>query len=280
MRLGVYEKGLPEDLSWPLKLERARAAGFDFIEMAVDESQEMLSRLDWSIGQRMEVSNAVLSSGTPIYGMVLSAHRKYAFGSVSVEIRRQANEIMKKALDLAFDVGARIIQIAGYYVFYEEPTDGAEDWFLEGLNSAVGLAAQAGIMLGLENMDGRDVTSITKAMRIVDSIKSPWLQLYPDLGNLSANGLEIGSELRAGQGHIVGVHLKDTRPGEFRKVAFGDGVVPFAEAFRVLKEIDYRGPFLIEMWNQGWPDAHTTLLESRSFVIEAMAEGGFLQRSI
>jgi L-ribulose-5-phosphate 3-epimerase len=221
-----------------------------------------------------------LSSGTPIYGMVLSAHRKYAFGSVSVEIRRQANEIMKKALDLAFDVGARIIQIAGYYVFYEEPTDGAEDWFLEGLNSAVGLAAQAGIMLGLENMDGRDVTSITKAMRIVDSIKSPWLQLYPDLGNLSANGLEIGSELRAGQGHIVGVHLKDTRPGEFRKVAFGDGVVPFAEAFRVLKEIDYRGPFLIEMWNQGWPDAHTTLLESRSFVIEAMAEGGFLQRSI
>lgn len=280
MRLGVYEKGLPEDLSWPLKLERAGTAGFEFMEMAIDESQELLARLDWSLRQRMELSNAVLNSGMPIYGMVLSAHRKYAFGSSSAQTRRQAKEIMKKAVDLAFDVGVRIIQVAGYYVFYEELTDQAEEWFLEGLNEAVDIAAQAGIMLGLENMDGRDVTSITKAMRIVDSINSPWLQLYPDIGNLSANGLELGPELRAGRGHIVGVHLKDTRAGEFRRVAFGAGIVPFAEAFRVLREIDYRGPSLIEMWNEGWPDPYKTLSEARSFVIQAMAEAGLAPQGV
>ncbi len=135
-------------------------------------------------------------------------------------------------------------------------------------------------MLGLENMDGRDVTSITKAMRIVDSINSPWLQLYPDIGNLSANGLELGPELRAGRGHIVGVHLKDTRAGEFRRVAFGAGIVPFAEAFRVLREIDYRGPSLIEMWNEGWPDPYRTLSEARSFVIQAMAEADMAPRGV
>jgi L-ribulose-5-phosphate 3-epimerase len=280
MRLGVYEKGLPEDLSWPLKLEGAGTAGFEFIEMAIDESQELLARLDWPPRQRMELSNAVLNCGIPIYGMVLSAHRKYAFGSSSTETRRQAKEIMKKAIDLAFDVGVRIVQVAGYYVFYEELTDHAEEWFLEGLNEAVDMAAQAGIMLGLENMDGRDVTSITKAMRIVDSINSPWLQLYPDIGNLSANGLELGPELRAGRGHIVGVHLKDTRAGEFRRVAFGAGIVPFAEAFRVLREIDYRGPSLIEMWNEGWPDPYRTLSEARSFVIQAMAEADMAPRGV
>jgi L-ribulose-5-phosphate 3-epimerase len=280
MRLGIYEKGLPEDLSWPLKLEGAATAGFEFIEMAIDESQELLARLDWSPRQRMELSNAVLNSGIPIYGMVLSAHRKYAFGSSSAEIRRQAKEIMKKAVDLAFDVGVRIVQVAGYYVFYEERTDHAEEWFLEGLNEGVHLAAQAGIMLGLENMDGRDVTSITKAIRIVDLINSPWLQLYPDVGNLSANGLELGPELRAGQGHIVGVHLKDTRAGEFRRVAFGAGSVPFAEAFRVLREIDYRGPSLIEMWNEGWPDPYKRLSEARNFVVQAMAEAGLAPQGV
>jgi L-ribulose-5-phosphate 3-epimerase len=274
MRLGVYEKGLPEDLNWPLKLERARTAGFEFIEMAIDESQELLARLDWPVGQRMALANAVLNSGVPIYGMVLSAHRKYAFGSPSAPIRRQAKEIMKKAVDLAFDIGVRIIQVAGYYVFYEEPTDQAEEWFLQGLNEAVAVAAQAGIMLGLENMDGRDVTSITKAVKIVDLINSPWLQLYPDIGNLSANGLELGPELRVGQGHIVGVHLKDTRPGEFRRVAFGGGIVPFVEAFRVLKEIDYQGPYLIEMWNEGWLDPYQALSEAKGFVVQAMADAG------
>lgn len=280
MKLGIYEKCLPEGLGWAAKLARTSDAGFDFIEMAIDESQQLLDRLDWSVRERIEILDGVLNSDVPIYGMVLSAHRKYAFGSSSSNTRRRANDIMNKAIDLAFDLGIRVIQIAGYYVFYEEPTNHAEEWFLEGLNHGVETAAQAGIMLGLENMDGHDVTSISKARRIVDLVNSPWLQLYPDLGNLSANGLEIGSELRTGRGHIVGVHLKDTRPGEFRRVAFGDGIVPFAEAFRVLKEIDYRGPFLIEMWNQGWPDAHKTLSESRSFVIQAMVEGGLLQHTV
>jgi len=270
MRFGIYEKSIPEDLSWPEKLARTNEAGFEFIEMSIDESQKYLDRLDWSFQERMEVLNAVSNSDIPIYGMVLSAHRKYCFGSSSRKTRQKAKEIMKKAVDLAFDIGVRVIQVAGYYVFYENPTSHAEEWFLEGLNQAVDLAAQAGIMLGLENVDGHDITSISKAMRIIDLINSPWLQLYADIGNLSANGLDINSELRLGQGHIVGVHIKDARPGEFRRVAFGEGIVPFAETFRVLKEIEYRGPFLIEMWNQGLPNVYQTLSESRELLIRSM----------
>lgn len=45
--LGIYEKALAKDLSWPERLVLAKSCGFDFVEMSVDETDERLSRLDW-----------------------------------------------------------------------------------------------------------------------------------------------------------------------------------------------------------------------------------------
>jgi L-ribulose-5-phosphate 3-epimerase UlaE len=50
--LGIYEKALPKDLSWPERLVLAKSCGFDFVEMSVDETDERLSRLEWSTTQR------------------------------------------------------------------------------------------------------------------------------------------------------------------------------------------------------------------------------------
>lgn len=33
---------------WPERLVLAKSCGFDFVEMSVDETDERLSRLDWS----------------------------------------------------------------------------------------------------------------------------------------------------------------------------------------------------------------------------------------
>jgi hypothetical protein len=46
--LGIYEKALAKDLSWPERLVLAKSCGFDFVEMSVDETDERLSRLDWT----------------------------------------------------------------------------------------------------------------------------------------------------------------------------------------------------------------------------------------
>ncbi len=50
--LGIYEKALAKDLSRPERLVLAKSCGFDFVEMSVDETDERLSRLDWSTAQR------------------------------------------------------------------------------------------------------------------------------------------------------------------------------------------------------------------------------------
>ena len=56
-RLGLYEKSMPDGLSWREKLAAGREAGFDWLEMSVDESDARLSRLEWSPRERRELVN-------------------------------------------------------------------------------------------------------------------------------------------------------------------------------------------------------------------------------
>ena len=53
--IGLYEKAMPGELSWEEKLETAKGAGYDFIEISIDETDEKLARLDWSKEERLEL---------------------------------------------------------------------------------------------------------------------------------------------------------------------------------------------------------------------------------
>lgn len=276
--IGIYEKALPSLPSWPARLDAAAEAGYAFVEIAVDEDRDRLARLCWPAARRRELGQAARSAGAPIHTVILSAHRRYPLGSASPGVRRRATGILDKAVEFAADIGARIVQLAGYFVYYEDRAPQSREWFLEGLGLGLRRASRAGVMLGIETMDGKDITSVERAMEIVRKFDSPWLQVYPDIGNLAANGLDVCEELIRGRGHLVGIHLKDTRPGEFRRVPFGAGVVPFAEAFRTLESIGYDGNFAIEMWNDGEPDAAPIIANARRWTLDRMGEAGFANR--
>ena len=99
--LGIYEKALAKDLSWPERLVLAKSCGF--VEMSVDETDERLSRLDWSATQRTSLVAAMIETGVAIPSMCLSAHRRFPFGSRDEAVRERAREIMSKAIRLARD---------------------------------------------------------------------------------------------------------------------------------------------------------------------------------
>lgn len=60
--LGIYEKALPAGECWLERLQLAKTLGFDFVEMSVDETDERLSRLDWSREQRLALVNAIVEA--------------------------------------------------------------------------------------------------------------------------------------------------------------------------------------------------------------------------
>ena len=85
MPVGLYEKALPPELSWEERLAAAGKAGYDFIDISIDESDERLSRLDWSASERATLRQAIANTGVQVSTMCLSAHRKYPFGSKDPE---------------------------------------------------------------------------------------------------------------------------------------------------------------------------------------------------
>ncbi|MEX2442703.1 MAG: L-ribulose-5-phosphate 3-epimerase [Alkalispirochaeta sp.] len=256
--LGIYEKALPPG-DWPTILSRAAELGFDFVEMSIDESDERLQRLSWNREQRRAFSEAVRESGLRVPSICLSAHRRFPLGSAFPDTVRSGMEVMRRAIDFATEVGVRIVQVAGYDVYYgEESTPETRERFVMNLGRSVDYAAARGVTLSVEVMDTRFMSSISRVLYLVRRIQSPWLTVYPDLGNLSAWNDNAAEELELGlrEGIVSAVHLKDTYPvtataaGQFRDVPFGTGCTDFPRLLRILKRGGYAGQFLLEMWNR------------------------------
>jgi L-ribulose-5-phosphate 3-epimerase len=245
---GVYEKALGGG-SWPAILSDARRAGFDFVEMSIDESEARLARLEWSRRERRQLVGSCQEQDMPIFSICLSAHRKFGLGSNDPSSRARAGQILDAAMALACDLGVRVVQIAGYFAYYETRDPEARARYVAGLRRGAELAQRRGVMLAVENIDTPDMASLSECLALRDEVGSPWFALYPDLGNLAVHRLDILAELELLPGVAVALHLKDARPGEPRRVPFGQGTVPFRAVFEHLAQSDFSAPFTVEMWN-------------------------------
>lgn len=225
--LTVYEKGMPGTLSWREKLLAAKGAGFDGVEISIDETEEKLSRLDWSPDQRRDLMMLTRETGACVQTMCLSGHRKYPLGSGDPSVCARGMRIAEQAIEFAYDTGIRIIQLAGYDVYYEPSTEDTRARFGENLAKVVNMASKRGVILAFETMETPFMNTIGKAMSYVNAIRSPYLQVYPDVGNITNGTDDVAADIEAGRGHIVAAHLKETKPGLFRDLHYGEGHVDF-----------------------------------------------------
>ncbi len=280
--LGIYEKALPKGIGWKERLAVAEQLGFHYVEISVDETDERLARLDWSPSERKTFVQTVIDSPLTVPSMCLSGHRRFPLGSHDPAIRQKALEIMEKAIVLSVDTGIRTIQLAGYDVYYETGDADTQQWYLEGMQKSLEIAAKYQVMLAMEIMDSPFMNSIVKFMNLKKCLPSPWFTVYPDVGNLSAWGRDTPTELQLGAEQIVAIHLKDTlavtsdHPGTFKEIPFGKGCVDFAAVFQRLAELRYRGPFLIEMWTEKANDPQQEIASARQWIFRRMAEGGYI----
>lgn len=259
-QLGLYEKSIPETYSWKDKLRFAKFAGFDHLEISIDEKDAKLARLDWSAEEKAELLQAIVDEGVPVSSMCLSGHRRFPLGSHDPEVRAKSLEIMRKAIDFAVYFGIRIIQLAGYDVYYEEGDSESERFFSENLQRAVEMAAKKSVTLGFETMETPFMDTVGKAMHYVDQIGSPYLGVYPDIGNLKnaslVHGHDLIEDIKKGRGSIFAAHLKETIPGHYREIPFGTGHTEYEACIRELKDQGVRY-FTGEFWYIGaekWQD--------------------------
>jgi len=237
-QLGLYEKAMPSNLTWLEKCQITKEAGFDFLEISIDETDAKLARLDYSHEQIKEIKDAIDQSGVPILSMCLSGHRRFPLGSHDENTRNQSLIIMDKAIQFAIKLGLRTIQLAGYDVYYEEADQSTKHWFDVNLSKCVQMASKHGVVLGFETMETPFMDTATKAMFYVKKNNSPYLKLYPDIGNLTnasrISHISVKDDLNQAKGHIVAAHLKEIIEGHYREIPFGNGDTHYDEAIECL----------------------------------------------
>ena len=267
--LGLYEKAMPGDLSWEQMLRCAAEGGFDALEISIDESDGRLGRLHWDAAQRRALRNLSQDAGIPIKTMCLSGHRRFPLGSHDPAIRERSLEILRSAVDLSGDLGIRLIQLAGYDVYYEETDEDTRKYLGDNLRKCVEYAAKQGVILGFETMETPFMDTVTKAMDWVRQVDSPYLGVYPDIGNLQnaavLYGTDLASNIAAGQGHIFAAHLKETCPGIYRDMDFGTGHTNYDAAISALWAQGVRH-FTGEFWHQKGRDYKASVRAASCFL--------------
>lgn len=258
--LGLYEKAMPEELSWREKLRAAKEAGYDYVELSIDATEEKIGRLDMPKEERLALVEAMYEAGIPIRTMCVSALTKYSMGNDKPEYVKRGMEILEKSIQFADDIGVRVVMIPGYDVYYEPSTLETKRLYLENLKKGAEMAERAGVILGLETMENEFMNTVEKAMKYVTLCGSNYLKIYPDLGNMTNAAVQYQSDvledMELGRGNITSLHLKETLPGRYREVPYGTGHVDFAAAIAKAWDMGIRR-YVTEFWYKGsgdWKD--------------------------
>ena len=239
------------------------------MELSIDETPEKLNRLCWTEKERWQMMQSMHQAGLPVRSICLSGHRKYPLGHPDPEMRKKSLQIMERAVGLAAETGIRIIQIAGYDVYYEKSTETTRSWFSENLMRSVEMAAREGVILAIETMETDFLNTVRKGMQWVRVVESPYLQMYPDTGNIvnaaKAGNSDVLEDLGSGKGHIAALHLKESKPGIYREVPFGTGHVDFGSIIPYACRMGNRR-FLAEFWYDGGDDWAEKMKENNRFL--------------
>jgi len=263
--IGLYEKAMPDNLSWFQKLTEAKNAGYDYVELSIDATEEKIKRIEMNDEERLNLIEDMHRAGIPIRSFCVSALTKYALGDENSILCERGMRILTGALKLAEDLGARIVMIPGYDVYYGVSTPKTQQRFIKNLKKATEEAAAMGVQIGIETMENLFINTVWKAMYYVNIIGSNYLGIYPDSGNIKnaclLQGCDERQDMMSGRGHVLALHLKESKPGIYREVAYGEGNVDFEKFISAAWDIGVR-KYVTEFWYKGKQDWKNDLLSA------------------
>ncbi len=274
-RIGVYEKAFPEQLTIGEMLVLAKEAGYDYFEISIDRTAERIARIYDKEYMRC-LRNVINETGINISSICLSALGTYTLGNPDEVICAKGMDIFDHALRFAEYIGAGIIQISACDVPKGSPsTDETKEKYIANLHIMAEKAAEYGVLIGLENMETEYMQSVKKCMTLIDEVKSPYFQLYPDSGNIMSAALlennDIKADMYSGKHHYIAFHLKETRPNKYGGLFYGEGHVDFDSIIPIAWDLGVR-MFVMEYWYTGNPEWKNDLVKARTFCINKIPE--------
>jgi sugar phosphate isomerase/epimerase len=256
-------------------IEKAAAMGFDGVEIL---HVQMNDESNAAIGK---IKRQAHSLGLALMGF--STHQ--GFVSPDADLRRTNIQKTLYQIDLAARLGIPTMRINtgrwGTIKSFDEfmdhkgiepPLAGHSEneafgWVIAAIEQLLPRAEECGVVLGLENHWGLGRTA-EGVLRIVEAIKSPWLQMTLDTGNFLERSYEQMEQMASSSVPIALVQAK-TYFGGGRWYALD---LDYARIARLLDEHNYRGWISLEF--EGNEDAETGVPKSLTLLRTHFAQSG------
>ncbi|MBC7083586.1 MAG: sugar phosphate isomerase/epimerase [Firmicutes bacterium] len=173
------------------------------------------------------------------------------------EVRQRAVAYLRKCVDFALDVGARLIIVVPSAVGKTRPVGEHHDdetwedayqkewaYAVESVREAAGYAGEKGILLAIEPINRYEtylVNTAEQGMRFISGVGSESVKLHLDTFHMNIEESDPTRAVRLAGDLLVNVHISDSN-----RQAVGRGHFDFGAMMKVLKEIGYGGALTLE----------------------------------
>ncbi len=226
----------------PLKqaMKQAKDAGFEGIELALNEQGEMA--LDWDPFKVKDIKLYADSIGLEISSFAVG------LGLITRDqaMYQKAKQALQKGLRFAGILETDCVLSVPGTVNPEMPYDEAYQRGIAAYQECAIMAQEYGVTIGVENVWNKFLLSPLEAARFIDEIGHPYVQFFFDVGNVLIFGYPeqwirvLGKRIRK-------VHIKDFQTGPRVFTTLLNGDVNYPAVVAALKEVGYDDYLIAEV---------------------------------
>jgi len=194
--------------------------------------------------------------GVEIPSVATGIFWKYNLGSPDEGERKTAIEYIRLGLELARDLGARVLLVVPGVAKPEIPYEQLYETAKSSIREAAKTAEDLGVTIGIENVWNKFLYSPLEFRRFIDEIGSEYVKAYFDVGNVVALGYHE-HWTRLLKNKIAMVHVKDfdVEVGNIRGFRHvGRGSINWERVIALLKEAGYDDFLIVECPPEFYPD--------------------------
>ena len=238
----VFPAGTP----YPECFKLARNAGFDAIEVRMEEKGEITPHSTTDEMRRLR--DAALSAKIGIASLWILTPRSPSLASPDAAIRERAASMVRKGIELAPALGAGALLVVpgvlGSGARFDVTTGDAWQRSSHAFREFIPLAQKAKVLLTPENVWSKFLVSPLDMRNFIDQFHSPSVRAHFDIGNVMQYGYPQ-DWIRTLGPRIARVHLKDYKLAaggvQGRFVPLLEGDVEWKEVMADLVKSGYRG---------------------------------------
>jgi sugar phosphate isomerase/epimerase len=270
MKIAAHTMGSPE-LTPTEAADLFAAMGYDGIEYVCQDGYKCGPWIGWSAAEREALRRYCDDKRLPIVCLTPYVTEINAADEAKGE---EQVRLLRDCIRLAHDLGAPAVRLYGGKQVAEAEWEGSIAIAATRLQRVLGLCAETGVRIAVENHYGTITTTAAQTMALVTAVGDLHVGVLYDQANVTHVHAEDWQEaIRLQAGRILHVHAKDliflagVGQEDFsqvtnipkdkravRSVLLGEGAVPWPEIIRGLAAVGYDGYVSVEYTRKWYPE--------------------------